>query len=261
VLNLGVNARDAMPRGGVLTMTVARRAAPPGLLEGGAETGRDCVVLSVRDTGSGMDADTKARLFEPFFTTKGPGKGTGLGLATVYGIVKQSGGGIAVESTLGHGSEFTIFLPHEDAPVPAPEPLLPPFERSRRAETILVVEDEEVVRLLLCSVLTDAGYEVLCAESSEHALELAHEHASPIDLLVTDVVMPGMHGPVLARELASSQPAMKVLFVSGYSENDISDQGVIEPDLEVLQKPFTHQVLVRKVQAMLATVAADTTQA
>jgi signal transduction histidine kinase/ActR/RegA family two-component response regulator len=252
VLNLGVNARDAMPRGGVLTITTSRRAPPAGLIEAGDERDGECVVLSVRDTGSGMDDDTKARIFEPFFTTKGPGKGTGLGLSTVYGIVKQSGGGITVESTLGKGSEFSVYLPHEDAPIAPAAAALPPVDRSRKTETILVVEDEEVVRMLLCSVLSEAGYEVLCAATPTEAVKLATEHPAPIELLVTDVVMPEMHGPVLARALAPLQPAMKVLFVSGYSENDISDQGVIEPDLEVLQKPFTQQTLVRKVQAMLA---------
>ena len=252
VLNLGVNARDAMPRGGVLTITISRRVPPPGLIEPAPGAVREYVALSVRDTGLGMDAETQARIFEPFFTTKSPGKGTGLGLATVYGIVKQSGGGIAVESAPGQGSEFTVYLPYENAPVALPEPALPPVERSPRAETILVVEAEEVVRLLLCSVLSEAGYEVLCAASPSEAIALVRQHAAPIALMVTDVVMPEMHGPVLARELAASRPEMKVLFVSGYSENDISDQGVIEPDLEVLQKPFTQQMLVRKVQAMLA---------
>ena len=252
VLNLGVNARDAMPRGGVLTITTLLRVPPPGLLDTGhSADGRDCVVLSVRDTGSGMDDETKARIFEPFFTTKAPGKGTGLGLATVYGIVKQSGGGIIVESAPGRGSEFSIYLPHADAPIEPVAPALPPVRRSEKAETILVVEDEEVVRLLLCSVLSEVGYEVLCAATPSAAIELASEHPTPIQLLVTDVVMPEMHGPVLARALSTAQPGMKVLFVSGYSENDISDQGVIEPDLEVLQKPFTQQMLVRKVQVIL----------
>jgi signal transduction histidine kinase len=252
VLNLGVNARDAMPRGGVLTITVSRGEAPPGLLEltPGVEK-CECVVLGVRDTGSGMDEETKSRIFEPFFTTKGPGKGTGLGLATVYGIVKQSGGGITVETALGKGSEFFIYLPHVDSPVDPAEPALPPVKRSEGSETILVVEDEEVVRHLLCSVLSDIGYEVLCASTPGEAIKMVAEHSKPIQLLVSDVVMPEMHGPVLARALATAQPAMKVLFVSGYSENDISDQGVIEPDIKILQKPFTQQTLVRTVQAII----------
>jgi len=258
VLNLGVNARDAMPTGGTLTITTSRRIPPEGLLETeDAGASRECVTLAVRDTGSGMDEETKARIFEPFFTTKGPGRGTGLGLATVYGIVKQSGGGIMVESDLGKGSKFTIYLPHAEAPLTPEEPPLPPLDRSRREETILVVEDEEVVRQLLCSVLQDAGYQVLCAGSSNDAISLVKGHAGPIQLLVSDVVMPEMHGPELARQLAGMKPDMKVLFISGYSENDISDQGVIDPHLDVLQKPFTHQSLLRKISSVLANSAAS----
>jgi signal transduction histidine kinase/ActR/RegA family two-component response regulator len=257
VLNLGVNARDAMPAGGTLTITTSRRLPPASLLEKDDSLGAcECVVLAVRDTGSGMDEETKTRIFEPFFTTKGPGKGTGLGLATVYGIVKQSGGGIMVESEPGKGSEFSIYLPHVETAIAPLEPVLPPLERSRHQETILVVEDEEVVRQLLCSVLEDAGYEVLCAGSSNEAIVLVGGHAGRIQLLVTDVVMPEMHGPELARLLTAMKPDMKVLFVSGYSENDISDQGVIEPNLDVLQKPFTQQILMRKISFMLANQAA-----
>jgi len=258
VLNLGVNARDAMPAGGTLTITTLRRTPPSGLLEkDDSHSARECVALMVRDTGTGMDEETKGRIFEPFFTTKGPGKGTGLGLATVYGIVKQSGGGIMVESELGKGSVFSIYLPYAEAPLTPPEPSLPPLEKSRLRETILVVEDEEVVRQLLCSVLGDAGYEVLCAGSSSEAIALVKGHAGVIQLLVTDVVMPEMHGPDLARLLTQMKPEMKVLFVSGYSENDISDQGVIEPNLDVLQKPFTQQILIRKISSMLANSAAS----
>ena len=253
ILNLGVNARDAMPTGGTLTIITSRLLPPESLLEKDDSHGtRECVVVAVRDTGSGMDEDTKGRIFEPFFTTKGPGKGTGLGLATVYGIVKQSGGGIMVESELGKGSEFSIFLPHMDAPLEPLEPPLPPLERSRNAETILVVEDEEVVRQLLCSLLEDAGYEVLRTGSPNDAIALVRGRPEAIHLLVTDVVMPEMHGPDLARLILAIKPDMKVLFVSGYSENDISDQGVIEPHLDVLQKPFTQQILMRKISSMLA---------
>jgi signal transduction histidine kinase/ActR/RegA family two-component response regulator len=252
LLNLGVNARDAMPRGGTLRIAtedvvltekeIAARAleAAPG----------DYVALVVSDTGSGMDEETRARIFEPFFTTKGPGKGTGLGLATVYGIVKQSGGGITVESALGRGCIFSIYLPANSEALDVAE-AMPAATVAGGSETIMVVEDEEVVRHLICTVLGDLGYSVLSAESAAKGLLLAGEQKDPIDLLVTDIVMPDMHGPALARELSPLQPGMKVLFVSGYSDSDISDQGVLDPGLVVLQKPFTQESLARKVREIL----------
>jgi CheY-like chemotaxis protein len=209
------------------------------------------VTLSVSDTGGGMDAETRSRIFEPFFTTKGPGRGTGLGLATVYGIVKQSAGSIRVESELGNGTDFCIELPRQHAPLDRQREPLPPVEHARNAETILVVEDEEVVRMLVCAVLSGLGYEVLCAATPREAQQMVKIHRGKIHLMVSDVVMPEMHGPGLARSLEPFQPEMKVLYVSGYSENDISDQGVIDADLDVLQKPFTQQSLVRKVRALL----------
>lgn len=252
MLNLGVNGRDAMPGGGTLRIVtedvalsaeeIAQRGidVPPG----------DYAALIVSDTGSGMDDETLSRIFEPFFTTKGPGKGTGLGLATVYGIVKQSGGGITVESRLGEGCTFSIFLPASSSELEVPE--LPPVQTDNRgSETVLVVEDEEVVRHLICTVLGEAGYNVLCAESPEEGLRFGREQEKPIDLLVTDIVMPDMNGPTLARALVASQPEMRVLFVSGYSDADISDQGVVEPGLTVLQKPFTQESLAGKVREML----------
>jgi signal transduction histidine kinase/CheY-like chemotaxis protein len=249
ILNLGVNARDAMPGGGTLTVATENRTVIEAAHDGAAPAA-GYVVLIVSDTGSGMDEQTKQRIFEPFFTTKGPGKGTGLGLATVYGIVKQSGGGIIVESELEKGSRFLIYLPRETGPIE--EPALPvPVPPSLHAETILVVEDEEVVRQLVCAVLEDAGYEVLCAELPSVALHLAAEYPGRIDLLLTDVVMPEMHGPAVARLLTVSRPEMKVLYVSGYSDNDISDQGVLDPSLDVLQKPFTQQILISKVRELL----------
>jgi signal transduction histidine kinase/CheY-like chemotaxis protein len=254
LLNLGVNARDAMPSGGTLRIATQQRKlehdeivargidVPPG----------DYVLLVVSDTGSGMDDETRSRIFEPFFTTKGPGKGTGLGLATVYGIVKQSGGGITVESMPGQGCTFTIFLPATSDELDIAEP--PPAEqKTSGSETILVVEDEEVVRQLICTVLGEAGYEILQAESPEDALQLARERKVPIHLLVTDIVMPGMNGPALARALSEDQPSIKILYVSGYSDNDISAQGVVDPGLVVLQKPFTQQSLSRKVRELLDT--------
>jgi signal transduction histidine kinase/CheY-like chemotaxis protein len=252
LLNLGVNGRDAMPRGGTLRIMTQDVILTPGEI---AARGIDVdpgryVALIVSDTGLGMDAETRARIFEPFFTTKGPGKGTGLGLATVYGIVKQSGGGITVESAVGHGCTFSIFLPANTADLDAPDAVSVPGVRGG-SELILVVEDEEVVRQLICTVLGDLGYRVLCADSAAAGLAIAREEEQPIDLLVTDIVMPDMHGPVLARELAPLQPGMKVLFVSGYSDSDISDQGVLDPTLDMLQKPFTQDSLARKVREIL----------
>ena len=254
LLNLGVNARDAMPSGGTLRIVTQQRKleeeeiiargidVPPG----------DYVLLTVSDTGSGMDEETRSRIFEPFFTTKGPGKGTGLGLATVYGIVKQSGGGITVESTPGQGCSFTIFLPATSDELDIPEPA-PAEQKTHGSETILVVEDEEVVRQLICTVLGEAGYAVLQAESPEDALRLARDRKEPIHLLVTDIVMPRMNGPALARALSKDQPSIKILYVSGYSDNDISAHGVIDPGLVFLQKPFTQQSLSRKVRELLDT--------
>jgi signal transduction histidine kinase/CheY-like chemotaxis protein len=254
ILNLGVNARDAMASGGVLRITTKvevmdeehpaddDHALAPG----------EYVQLCVIDTGMGMNRETQSHIFEPFFTTKEVGKGTGLGLATVYGIVKQSGGGISVKSEPGKGSMFCIFLPRVREPVePDKAPAAQVNQEQQRGETVLVLEDEEVVRDLLCAVLSDAGYHVLCAALPSEALEVTRGHAGPIDLLVSDVILPEMHGPVIARTLTDLKPDMKVLFVSGYSENDISEQGVLEPGVEVLQKPFSQQELLAKIDAML----------
>ncbi len=257
LINLGVNARDAMPRGGTLTISTQLLTfdADELVSRGIDSKPGEYVALAVADTGSGMDDETRARIFEPFFTTKGPGKGTGLGLSTVYGIVKQSGGGIGVETEINRGSRFTIFLPRETAPVEPPKPGPTRLQRTSRAQTILVAEDEEVVRQLIHAVLRDAGYEVLCAATPTEAIEIARQHKGAIDLFVTDIVMPEMHGPALAAKIAEIRPLTRTLYVSGYSENEISAQGVIDPDLEFLPKPFSHQSLVRKVQAVLADAA------
>ena len=252
LLNLGVNARDAMPGDGTLRIaTQEKDLSNEEIVERGIDvTPGRYVVLVVSDTGLGMDDETRSRIFEPFFTTKGPGKGTGLGLATVYGIVKQSGGGITVESRPGEGCTFSIFLPATTEELDIAE--LPPAEqKTQGSETILVVEDEEVVRHLICTVLGEAGYDVVCAESAEAALELARDRQETIHLLVTDIVMPGLNGPALARALSAHQPSLKILYVSGYSDNDISAQGVVDPGLVVLQKPFTQQSLSRKVRELL----------
>ena len=253
VLNLGVNARDAMPRGGRLIIRTEnvhldRKTAPQ---IAASLTPGDYVMLSVSDNGAGMDEDTKSHIFEPFFTTKGPGKGTGLGLATVYGIVRQTGGGISVESELGKGSTFRIYLPQETAPVDHNRPLPTPLEKSANFETVLVVEDEEIVRELVCEVLEDQGYNVLCAEDGIEAMSVASHFDGKIHLLVTDVIMPHMNGHELAGKLSALRPEMKVLYVSGYSDNDIGDHGLLDPRFELLQKPFTPQTLARKIRDVI----------
>lgn len=253
ILNLGVNARDAMPTGGKLIIRTAnvhldRLTAPQ--ISASLAPG-DYVELSVTDTGAGMDEETKRRIFEPFFTTKGPGKGTGLGLATVYGIVRQTGGGISVESELGKGSTFRIYLPLERGPVDYSRPSAQPLETTQNFETVLVVEDEEIVRELVCDVLAENGYNVLCASDGVEALRLARGFEGTIDLLITDVIMPHMNGPELADQLTLARPETKVLFVSGYSDNDIGDHGVLDPRIELLQKPFTPQTLARKIRDVI----------
>ena len=208
-------------------------------------------MISVSDTGQGMDPEVQSRIFEPFFTTKGPGKGTGLGLATVYGIVKQSGGGIAVESERGRGTTFRIYLPRQEGAPAVPEsaPIL--VAKPAAAETVLVVEDEEIVRELVCEVLRAEGYRVSGTDRGSEALRLVREELGAIDLLISDVVMPEMNGAVVARRLRELSPRVKVLFVSGYSESDMADQGLEALAFEVLQKPFTPGTLVRKVREVL----------
>lgn len=253
VLNLGVNARDAMPKGGELiirTANVRLDKTAASQISASLVPG-DYVVLSVTDTGAGMDEETKSHIFEPFFTTKGPGKGTGLGLATVYGIVRQTGGGISVKSEPGRGSTFKIYLPMVLAPLDQTKTPTAPVEKPDNFETILVVEDEEIVRDLVCEVLEEQGYNVLCAADGLGALDLAANFDGTIDLLVTDVIMPQMNGPELAVKLAELRPEMKVLYVSGYSDNDIGDHGVLDPDFELLQKPFTPQTLARRIRDVI----------
>ena len=250
IINLGVNARDAMPRGGRLTIRtrniVVDASNPvPELAPG------PYVALEVTDTGEGMDGETKARIFEPFFTTKGPGKGTGLGLATVYGIVKQSRGGIVVESARGQGSTFRILLPEEEGPVEVIA-MVPPAAKTRvYQESILVVEDEEIVRNLVCEVLRSHGYRVLSTGRGDEALRIVQMEDRDIDLLISDVVMPEMNGMELAHRVREGSPRSRVLFVSGYSEGDMADQGLEAVAFQVLQKPFTPDTLARKVREVL----------
>ncbi len=249
IMNLVVNARDAMPRGGKLTIETKNAE----LDESYTSTHVDVmpghyVMLAISDSGHGMDAETMAHIFEPFFTTKELGKGTGLGLSTVYGIVKQTGGHVSVYSEVGRGTTFKVYLPRLDMPV---EPAGVSVERGDDVsgqETILVVEDEAGVRMLIQSILERQGYTVLLASTPDDAAALSEKHAGRIHLLLTDVVMPGFSGKELADHLAFARPDMKVLFISGYTADAIAHQGVLDAETQFLQKPFTPNALLRKVR-------------
>jgi len=258
VMNLAVNARDAMPKGGKLTIETANMELDEAYArEHPVVKPGSYVMLAVSDTGVGMDAETRARIFEPFFTTKPKGKGTGLGLATVYGIVKQSGGYIWAYSEPGRGTSFKIYLPRvEDVAVPARStPATTPSLRG--SETILLVEDQEEVRRLVRRVLEARGYTVLVAASGAEALQVAATHAGPIQLLVTDVIMPAMSGREVGLLVAAARPEAKVLYLSGYADESIVHHGVLEPGIAFLQKPFTAQGLARKVREVLDTPASS----
>ncbi len=252
LVNLVVNARDAMPRGGQLTIetecVLIDEAVARNELE--VKPGR-YLLIAVRDTGIGIDAETQARIFEPFFTTKTQGRGTGLGLSTVYGVVKQNGGHIRVESALGQGTTFKIYLPASDslptlAALPARE-----VGDLRGHETILVVEDEELVRVAVRTSLERLGYTVICAGDGDEASILARAHTGVIDLLLTDVIMPRQNGRQVADQLQIMRPGLQVIFMSGYAENAIVHHGVLDENLEFLEKPFTQTSLVRKIRQVL----------
>jgi two-component system cell cycle sensor histidine kinase/response regulator CckA len=255
LLNLVVNARDAMPGGGVLRIETSNVDVDEALAAAHAPCapGR-FVVLTVSDTGCGMDSGTRRRVFEPFFTTKPKGKGTGLGLATVYGIVKQSGGFVSFSSEPRKGTSFRVYLPRTDEPA-AMKSLSGayPAAQARGTETILMIEDDDGVRRLGCHVLESLGYTVLCAESGGQALDLVRDHKGKIDLVLTDVVMPEMSGREVERRLAEAGHAARVLFMSGYADDAILRHGVLETGVAFLQKPFTPDVLGRKVREVLDT--------
>ena len=252
LMNLAVNSRDAMPSGGTLTIETSRAS----LDEEYAHTHPEVVpgphlVLAVSDTGVGMSKETMGHLFEPFFTTKKLGQGTGLGLATVYGIIKQSLGHVFVYSELGRGTTFKIYFPRVDEqasdlslPVQAPKP-------DRGTETLLLVEDDKALRMFATRVLREKGYLVLEAGVGAEALMVAKGHPGPIHLLITDVVMPGMSGREVAEQLVAARPRTKVLFISGYTENAIVHHGVLDEDMTLLEKPFNQETLSRKVRQVL----------
>jgi PAS domain S-box-containing protein len=254
VMNLAINARDAMPQGGKLT--VETKNVDPDEVDAPSPDGTQpgsYVLLAVSDTGCGMDSATKARIFEPFFTTKEQGKGTGLGLATVYGVVQQSGGYIRVESQPGQGTTFKIYLPRTHEVAPRNTPPDASTELSAGSATILLVEDEPVVRRMVRKVLQLDGYTVLEAGQGEEALRLCAQYERGIDLLLTDVVMPGMNGRELAERVAAARPGLKVLFMSGYTDDTVLRHGICAADIDYLQKPFTSAALLQKVRAVLAT--------
>jgi PAS domain S-box-containing protein len=251
IMNLAINARDAMPAGGTLTLEVEnvdldeKAAAVLGAVAPGPY-----VALSVSDTGLGMDAATQARIFEPFFTTKPTGEGTGLGLAMVYGIVKQSGGTIEVKSDVGQGTSFWIYLPRIQ------EAATQPMEAkvggaTKGKETLLVVEDQDALREVLVESLESFGYTVLSADGADAAMAVAAAHPGTIDLLLTDVVMPGTGGRALAAHLLAERPGIKVLYMSGYTSDVLGRQGILDHGLELIEKPFTTDKLARKLRELI----------
>jgi PAS domain S-box-containing protein len=244
-MNLLANARDAMPDGGKLVVKTMNVADHPELSPGPS------VLLAVSDTGGGIDEQTRLHLFEPFFTTKGPGKGTGLGLATVYGIVKQSGGWIHVHSEVGKGTTFKIYLPCTDTEPGDEEEKLPAAAKASNSETVLVVEDQEAVRRLATSILKSQGYRVLSAADAGEALALEAGHEGLIDLVLTDVVLPGMNGKQLAERLKILRPETKVLFTSGYSQDVIAERGVMDRGVAYIAKPYSPRDLAAKVREVL----------
>ena len=267
ILNLAVNSRDAMPAGGKLTITACEVELDENDSRNheGAPAGK-YVMLSVSDTGAGMDIETQAHIFEPFFTTKAPGKGTGLGLATVYGVVKQSDGWIWVDSKPGRGTTFQIYLPQElvanevsieevaqnESQVPKESMSPTALERSPTGtETVLVVEDQDGIRDIVKESLRRNGYKVLIANDGEEALQMAAAYPDPIHLLITDLVMPNIGGRELAQRLTPQRPSMKVLFMSGYSEQSALEIEATSQSATVLQKPFSLDALARNVRRVL----------
>jgi two-component system, cell cycle sensor histidine kinase and response regulator CckA len=252
ILNLAVNARDAMPEGGTLTIETSNVNVEeayahdhPGTAPG------PHVMLTITDTGTGMDEETKEHMFEPFFTTKELGKGTGLGLSTVYGITRQSGGNIWAESEPGRGACFTIVLPAVEGTEVEAELALSQGDSAQGKETILVVEDQETVLRLVREILEQQGYRVLHALRPSDAISICNEYDGPIDLMISDVIMPQMNGRQLADYVAPTRPNMRVLFMSGYTDNAMVEDGLLGPGAAFIQKPFQMWSLTGKVREVL----------
>jgi len=248
------NARDAMAPGGRITVATGNVDLSPAYATAHPEVAPGpYVLLSVEDTGHGMDEETQSHLFEPFFTTKGTGKGTGLGLAAVYGIVRQSGGHIRVDSAPGRGSFFKVYLPRVPSPAGAPSETEHPLPKgpSPGSETVLLAEDEDTVRFLAGEILRMNGYTVLEARHGREALLISEAHRGPIQLLVTDVRMPEMSGQELAQRMRPLRPETRVLYMSGYTDDALGRNGVLEEGIAFLQKPFTSGILSRKVRQVL----------
>ncbi len=247
VMNLLINARDSMPHGGHVTIRTCNEHPPD---SGSGHPRRPHAMIAITDTGTGMDAATSARIFEPFFTTKAIGKGTGLGLATVLGIVQQSEGQITVDSAPGDGSTFKVYLPHARA-TPPPKSSRPQIRAQRGPETILLVDDDDDVRVLTARILERGGFRVLAASTPSEARSLASSEAGEIALLLTDIVMPGVTGIELAREMEATRPAMRVVYMSGYAQHAITILGDLPEGCAFLQKPIPRETLIAKVRAEL----------
>ncbi len=255
LMNLAINARDAMPKGGKLTLETLNIEIDEdyAALRVDVEPG-SYVMVAMTDSGLGMNEETQSKMFEPFYTTKGLGKGTGLGLSTVYGIVKQSGGDIFVYSEPGIGTTLKIYMPRVEGVSPKKNITEKHHTASHGNETILLIEDDVAVRGIVSDILEDSGYTLLEASCGSEALEICREHKDKIDLLLSDVVMPGMNGRELADQIEAMIPGIAVLFMSGYTDNAIQHHGILEQDTAFIEKPFTKFSLVRKIRDVLGQI-------
>ncbi|HSW64821.1 MAG TPA: PAS domain S-box protein [Dissulfurispiraceae bacterium] len=258
IINLAVNSRDAMPHGGTLTIETASVELDHQYAHTHAEVSEgEYVLIAVTDTGCGMDRETVSRVFEPFFTTKEKGKGTGLGLATTFGIIKQSGGNIMVYSELEQGTTFKIYLPATSAEPELKTDFHAEADRRDAGLQILLVEDEDLLRSLFAAILANLGHHVAVAANGGEALLLVEEKGLTPDLVITDVVMPGMNGAVLSERLRRSRPNLKILFMSGYTENAIVQRGVLDLDTHFIQKPFTFEAIAKKIEQVMRATERD----